>query len=96
MATLVPLRNNFKVRSPPLNDMEKKELDNTNTYDLNTKTDQNSETVFHPTFDFVDVQTLELKTLIRNIEIHKSSGIDGISSCLFKSTMKILFSQFTF
>lgn len=42
------------------------------------------------------MQTLELKSLIRNIEVHKSSGIEGISSSIFKVTIKILFTQFRF
>lgn len=37
-------------------------------------------------FYFSDVQSQELKTLIKSIEVHKSSGI---SSGLFKTTIKI-------
>lgn len=47
-------------------------------------------------FSFLDVGYEQLKLLIKKIEIHKSSGLPGISSWLFKTTMKILIPQFCF
>lgn len=47
-------------------------------------------------FSFHDIEYEELKLLIKKIETHKSSGLPGISSWLFKTTMKILIPQFRF
>lgn len=49
-----------------------------------------------PEFNFRDVTNNVVKKLIKKIENHKSSGLQGIKSSLFKISAKILVPQFKF
>lgn len=47
-------------------------------------------------FIFRDVTHAEVKQLVKSIQIHKSSGMTGITSNLFKISAKILIPQLKF
>lgn len=66
-----------------------KHNDHHNTYQNQTQ-NQLSE------FNFRDVSNNEVKLLFKKIENHKSSGVHGLTSSIFKITAKILVPQFKF
>lgn len=80
----------------PLNDAEGMRLYGQSS--INDTMSHNSSTLDFSNvgFNFGEISYDILKTLIKKIEVHKSSGVDHISASLLKSTFRILIQQFRF